>query len=135
MAIQNADVPIVEQAEMAFQQLADFYNLPKLPEDIIYDDTNEDNSIEKVSVYEALGLIKYLNAGEDPRGLVLFAVYCAKYGHNIDLQEVFKKKYGNEIPTNIGVGFRGENSNVEIIFIDQNQSWFDLGCKLFLKNS
>lgn len=129
--IQEMDIPPHSQAEIAFHRISDNCKVAKLPEDIIY--TEEDSVSEITSVYENLGLLKFLEPNDDPRGRVLAAIFYTANNYRIDLIDVFIKKYGNNYPKNIGIGFINENSHVEIIFIGPEQNWFDLGCKLFLK--
>lgn len=132
--IQEMDASINEQAEMAFHRISEMCNVPKLPEDVSYLDDIEEVGLSPVSVYEQLGLIKFLDPDVDPRGQVLSAIFYAKEGYRIDLDEVYKKKFGDNTPTEVGIGFVNENTAVEIIFIGPDQSWFDLGCKLFMKS-
>lgn len=125
-----------EQAEAAFHKISELFNVPKNPEDIIEEEENEDEFeeyVEQTSVYEQLGLLKYLQPNEDLRGLVLTAIYFVKNGYITDIDEVISKKFGNNIPDDVGIGFKGDNTNVEIVFVTKGQSWFDLGCKMFTK--
>jgi len=126
-----------EQAEITFNKVCEIYKLPKLPQDIVdneeYETQEEDKYEGETSVYEQLGLLKYLMPNEDLRGLVLNAIYFVKNGYVTDIEEVMLKKFGDNIPDEVGFGFRGENTDVEIVFVLQGESWFDLGCKMFTK--
>lgn len=114
-----------EQAEMAFHRISDMYGLPKMPDDIEYND--EDDDEEPTSVYQELGLIKYLAPkDDDPRGLVLLAIYFVKNRLHADESEIDKSSIS-------GIGYRGENSEVELVLVQKGQSWVELGCKLFTK--
>jgi len=126
-----------EQAEIAFNRVTEMYKLAKMPQDNIYneDDESQDDKQyeEQTSVYEQLGLLKYLMPDEDLRGLVLNAIYFVKNGYVSDIEAIMFKKFGDNIPDEVGFGFRGENTDVEIVFVLQGESWFDLGCKMYTK--
>lgn len=138
--IQNLGLSENEQAEVAFHQISDMYQLPKMPNDIIDEDediveiyTGEEEDYDPSSVYQELGLIKYLNPDEDPRGNVLMAIYIVKNKLHVDIDDVYLKKYGSKKKTS-GIGFKGENTDVEIVFVDKGKSWFEMGCILFMRS-
>ncbi len=136
--IQEMPISLQEQAEVAFHRISEMYGVPKMPEDIVYDNDEESESItsdnpEQSSVYEQLGLFKYLHPDDDPRGLVLAAIYAVINNLSIDMGDIYNKKYGRKTPTLYGIGWIGENSKVEIIFIEKGESWYDAGCKVFVK--
>ncbi|MBN8652262.1 MAG: hypothetical protein J0L67_12580 [Cytophagales bacterium] len=73
--IQNTTESVEQQAEIAFHRISGLYGIPEYPEDIDYDKLI-DGLIPETSVYEQLGLLKYLNPGLDSlRGNLLCAVY------------------------------------------------------------
>jgi len=135
--IQQKPLSVEEQAEEAFHRVSDMYGLPKNPEDIVYDDGEEEGDDRddepRTSVYEELGLLKFLNPDDDPRGTVMAAIYTVKNGYTTDLDEVISKKYGRKIPASCGIGWTGENSAVQIIFPEKDQGWLEAGCKLFVR--
>ena len=136
LEIEKMSDSIKEQAEIAFHKVSEVYKVAKLPEDNDCDDYEDQDELEyteKTSVYEQLGLLKYLEPNEDLRGLVLSAIYFVKNGYTTDIDEVMLKKFGENIPNDVSVGFKGDNTNVEIVFILQGQNWVDLGCKMFTK--
>ena len=130
IGIENSYQSYDEQAEAAFYKISELFNVPKNPEDIIDDDGNVDY-VEQTSVYEQLGLLKYLNAEDGIRGIVLTAIYFVKNGYVVDFEFVINKFNTTSTEKVIGIGFKGENTKVEIVFIKQGESWFDMGCKLF----
>lgn len=129
--IEKQAVSLEKQAEMAFHQVAENYNLPKMPQDIDYD-VHDD---EMQSVYEILGLVNYTFPEEDPRGNVMFALCSVHDNIPFDMNELTKKAKQNGInfAEISGIGYLGDNYNVKIIFVKKNESWFDLGCKFFVK--
>lgn len=138
--IENLGLSEKEQAEIAFHRISEMYQLPKMPNDIIDENedivetyTGDDQDYDPSSVYQELGLIKYLNPDEDPRGNVLMAIYLVKNKLHVDIDEVYIKKYGSKKKSR-GIGFKGENTNVEIVFVDEGKSWFELGCILFIRS-
>jgi hypothetical protein len=139
--IQNLNISVNEQVEIAFHRISDFFGLPKMPEDIqdAYEDEEEDIDndnywFEQTSVYEQFGLLKYLHDDQDLRGVLLSAIYFVKNGYVADTDEVYKKYYSkNKLPI-FGIGFKNINSSVELVFVKKDESWFDLGCKMFIRN-
>jgi len=134
--IENLNISINEQVEIAFHRISDFYGLPKMPEDIEYENEEDDNNkeFEQTSIYEQFGLLKYLHDDEDLRGVLLSAIYFVKNGYVADIDEVYKKYYSkNKLPI-VGIGFKNINSSVELVFVKEGESWFDSGCKMFIKN-
>lgn len=133
--IQNATDSIEQQAEMAFHRVADLYEIPKYPDDID-DDKLIDGLIMETSVYEQLGLLKYLNPGLDGlKGNIICAIYFIKNGTKVDMQFV-NNKYSAEggNPEDIfGLGFKNDGAKVELVFVKHGESWFDLGCRYFTR--
>lgn len=129
--IQSMDIPVEEQAELAFHRVADAFNLPKMPEDIQYPEKQADEDLQPTSVYEQLGYHKFLYPDDDPRAQVLAALYMVKFDFRNFVGDVLQKQFGSKIPPYVGIGHRGEYSKVEIVFISENESWVDMGCKLF----
>ena len=115
--IEATNLPVTEQAEMAFHQLCEVYKLPKLPENLehfteYYENKNID-ILDVKSVYEELAFIKYLEPEDDPRGLVMFAIYNVKNNESI-VSEVENKFFGNKVPKEYWLGFKGQNTKVEL---------------------
>ena len=130
----ESETEILEsQAEKAFHKVAEEYNLPKMPNDIDYDDENYDDEIK--SVYEVLGLIKYAYPDEDPRGNVMLALTCVKDNIPFDMENVLSEaeKQGIDTSQIFGICYTGTDYNVEIKFIFNGENWADSNCNLFLK--
>lgn len=123
--IQELPISVEEQAELAFHRVSEAYNIPKTPQDIDFE--NEDDDEEPTSVYQHLGLIRYLEPDDDPRGLVLSAIFFAKENLEVDYDLVFAKAQNEGISREdiTGIGFLGENYNVKIVFVKNTESWFD----------
>ncbi|MFC1225641.1 hypothetical protein ACFE6N_17685 [Pedobacter sp. BG31] len=127
--IQGLNKSIEEQAEVAFHRLCEAYSLPKMPVDV---DETADSDIEQISVYQELGLVKFLEPNDDLRGLVLVAVYHVLNQITINLDEVYKKAGINKETL---ICYKGEYSNVKISFLNDNESWFANGCVMCLKGA
>lgn len=127
--INQTQLPIEEQAEIAFHKVSALYGLPKLPEDA--EELEEETGQEVVSVYQELGLVKFLEPDEDIRGLVLLALYNVKNKLTVGLEEIYKK---SGMKKERGICFKGENSKVTISFLQEDESWFDSGCTLYLRS-
>lgn len=126
--IQNLERDEHKQAELAFFKIPKMYNLPTFPED------NEDSKFLS-SVYEQLGFLNYLEPDGDIRGHVLSAIFYVKENYLIDMNFVYQKKINNEEPPIDfkGMGYKGDNIKVLPVFVMKGQSWFELGCKYFVK--
>ncbi len=114
------------QAELAFKEISDLYNIPKMPEDVI----QKKDSISR-SLFEEHALIKFLAPkNEDPRGLVLSAVYNIINRKTIDYIEIANKEYKGNLPELSQIGIRGNNFNSEVVFFEkETNDWTELGCK------
>lgn len=106
--IQSKDLSVEQQAELAFHKLSDLYDLPKMPEDIEkYEAFYEEKGIEEPSsVFEEHTLLKFLEPNNDPRGLVLTAVYHVKNGLRVDYEDIAKKEFGKNIPKDLQIGIK-----------------------------
>jgi hypothetical protein len=117
-----------EKAEMAYHRVSEYFKVPKE-----FDAIDSEGKYQSC-VYEQLGYLKYLEADDnDIRGLVMTAIYFVKFGYETNIEEVHKKYYSNNKEIFNGIGFRGDNSSVELVFVKQGESWFDLGCKYYTK--
>lgn len=132
--IQEMDCSVLEQAEFAFKQLSKMYDLPLMPEDLErYEDYFESRNItDPRSVYEEAVLIKYLEPQDDPRGIVLFAVYNVKHGMGVNLKDVFKKN-AKKVFRNSRLGIKGNGINTSIIFLKDTDNWVDLECNVMIE--
>ena len=132
--IQSLEKSEWQQAEIAFDKLCDLYDLPKLPEDLerFYEYYEKLGVDEPRSVYEEFALIKFLEPDDDPRGLILAAIFHVKNNFGVNINEIFIKQFGR-LPQIKQLGIKGERLNTEIIFINENENWVDLGCTKMLK--
>ena len=130
-----------EMAEIAFEELCGLYGIPKMPAEVVEDDEDEidfenplKGLIDKRSLFEEHTLIKYLSEeNEDPRGMVLSAAWHLLNDYRVDLWQVAKKEFGDNIPERCQIGVRGEGIYGEVVFPQkEDKSWFELGC---LKNN
>ncbi|WP_405351586.1 hypothetical protein [Nonlabens sp. Asnod3-H03] len=129
--IQSMNKTEIEQAEIAFNKLCELYDLPKMPNDLErYEEYYENNDVENPrSVFEEHALLKYLEPNNDPRGLVLSAIYHVKNGFGVEYEEIAEKEFGEEVPENLQIGIKGSGINGVIVFpLKEGKSWFDLGC-------
>ena len=126
---------VFQQAEIAFHKVSEKYNVAKMPTDIDenYDDLEPEVYVDPSSVYEQLGYLKFLYPHDDIRSLVMLAIYFVKDDFVADIDEVLQIKYGDNPPEYLGFGFKGINTNVELVFVTKNESWFDLGCNYYSK--
>ncbi|MFC2186509.1 hypothetical protein [Peijinzhouia sedimentorum] len=129
--IQTMEKSEFEQAEILFNRLCELYDLPKMPYDTEkYETFYEDNGIlNPRSVFEEHALLKFLEPNDDPRGIVLSAVYHVKNNVGIDYQEVAEKEFGTKVPKGLQIGIKGSGVNGIVVFPQkEGKSWFDLGC-------
>lgn len=129
---------IEEQAADAFHQLSEHYNLPKYPENITQEhyDLFESMGIdESRSVFEELALFKYLNPDDDPRGMVMAALYSVKNGFFTEISECAHKFFGSKkaIPKEYALCFIGNDISGHIRFLQPEESWVDLGARSMMK--
>ena len=130
--IQSIDDTLEEQAGIAFDRISEFFDIPKMPIDKRkYYDFYRENGIDEPprSVFEEHALLKYLKPGDDPRGLVLSAIYHVVHNVGIDPLYAAKKAFGDNIPSPYQIGYRGEGINGVLVFPQlEDKSWTELGC-------
>lgn len=134
--IQNASNTLVECAEKIFHKVSELYEAPKYPDDV-NDEKLVNGFMVETSVYEQLGLLKYLEPGVEklPEN-VLAAIYFIVHGTQIDMTFVYDK-YSSEgkNPKDIsGLGYKNDGSDVQLIIVRKGENWYDLGCKYFVKD-
>ena len=117
------------QADLAFDHLADMYNLDKSIEE-----TSSERKFQIRSLFEEHTLLKFLEPDLDPRGLIMTAAFHLVNGLGVDYEDVAQKKYGRKIPENCMIALRGERLNGEVVFPqEEEKSWVELGCKMAVK--
>jgi hypothetical protein len=117
-----------EQALDAFHRLSDHYDLPKYPEnfsDKYYERFQQMGVDDPRSVFEEATLWRYLEPEDDPRGIVMIALYNVRHGKFLDLNECAQKHFGS-IPKEYMVCYTGEGFAGELHFLNPGESWFDL---------
>ncbi|WP_439507038.1 hypothetical protein [Sediminibacterium sp.] len=123
-----------EQAKEAFYQISELYNLHKYPDDITEDDYRkyEDEGLDNPrTVFEEVGIIRYLEPEDDPRGVVLFALYNIKNRTYIDISFCAEKHFGSrkKVPDNYVVYFTGQDADSKLNFLNAGESWTKEGVK------
>lgn len=129
-----SDKSAFEQAKEAFYQISELYNLHKYPDDITEDDYRkyEDEGIDNPrTVFEEVGIIRYLEPEDDPRGVVLLALYNIKNRTYIDISFCAEKHFGgiNKIPDNYVVYYTGQDADSKLNFLNAGESWAKEGVK------
>ncbi|RQO67215.1 hypothetical protein DBR40_20920 [Pedobacter sp. KBW01] len=69
-----------------------------------------------------------------PEGVILLAVFHIKNDIGVGLKDVFIQAFG-KLPAIPRLGIKGEGLDTEIIFIKDNENWFDLGFKVMMQLS
>ena len=134
--IQNMPIPIQDQAQIAFDRLAELLGLMKDPGEINQNENkDEDNeSQSQRSLFEEHALLKYLEPDNDPRSLVLSSVFHLFNGAGVAYEDIANKRYDGVIPQDCIIGIRGQGINSEVVFPrEENASWYELGCKTAIK--
>lgn len=123
-----------ERAEIAFHRLAERYNLPKYPDDVASRETimkGDWHLYDPLSLYETLGQAKFGDKENDIKGNVLMAAYIMINGLCAIIDEEVDEYIGEGML--LGYGYKGENSQVEMIPIKKGESWAEKGCTYFVK--
>jgi len=129
--IESSELSERAQAELAMGKFCLMFDLPKMPEDTSrYKDYYKKNDIDEGrSVFEEFALLKYCYPEEDPRALILCAVYNLIHLIGVDIDEILINEFEENFPDNCIVGYRGIGIDAEVIFPQkEGKSWFDLGC-------
>ncbi|MCE2612315.1 hypothetical protein LVD13_04965 [Flavobacteriaceae bacterium D16] len=129
--IENSELSPHDQAELAMDKLCALLDLPKMPEDTTrYEDFYEKNGIEECrSVFVENALLKYFHPNEDPRSLIITAIYNVNNMIGVDLDEVVIKEFGEKFTGDCIIGYRGNGIDGEVVFPQkEGKNWVDLGC-------
>ena len=134
----DATKSLEQQALDAFLQVSTHYGLPKYPADFNdeYYERFEKMGIDNPrSVFEEATILKFLEPDEDPRGLIMVALYNVKNGTFIDIDEAAIKHFGSqeEIPSNYYVCFIGDGFAGQLHFLKETESWIELGAKSMIR--
>lgn len=123
-----------EQAREAFYQISKLYNLHKYPDEITEDDYKiykEEGIDYPRTVFQEIGIIRYLEPEDDPRGVVLFALYNVKSRKYMDINLCARKHFGSKkkIPDNYIVYYTGQDADSKLNFLNAGESWTKEGIK------
>lgn len=127
-SISGQNKSAMEQAMDAFELVSVAYNLPKFP-DSFSDEDFEKYCREGVdnprSVYEDVGIIRYLEPYDDPRGIVLCALYNIKNRTYTDRSICASRHFGSKskIPKEYVIYFTGETADSKLNFLTGDESW------------
>ena len=123
-----------EQAIAAFEEISVAFDLPKYGHsftDAHYARYEELGMESPRSVFEEAAVIRYMEPDEDPRGIVILALYNVHNGIQLPIEECAEKYFGgkDKIPTQYMVCFLGENIDGKLHFLEPGESWIDLGAR------
>ena len=129
--IESKNLSIAEKAALGFEKLCELYQIPRMPSDVKNEEDNEKaTEMFTRSLFEEHAYIRFLSDGsDDPRGLVLSAVFHLLNDLQIDLKNVVKKEFRKKIPSQCMVALRGDGYYGEVVFPEkEGKSWVELGC-------
>ena len=127
-----------EQAAAAFEELSAALELPKYPADFtdtLYAHYEKLEINDPRSVFEEFCIIRYLEPNDDPRGVVMMALYNVYKGIQMPLDECARKHYGSKrkIPNQYMVCYIGEGIEGRLHFLKEDESWIELGARTAVK--
>lgn len=124
-----------DQAKEAFYILADLYQLPKYPEDITDDDYIQlaKKGINKPrSVFEEVGIFRFLEPDDDPRSVVISAIYTLKNRTYVNINLCAEQHFGGQeyVPQSYVVYYTGNDADGKLNFLtDEESTWLKEGVK------
>jgi hypothetical protein len=132
--LSNSGLTEKEQADVAFDEISDAYNLLKYPDSFTENDYKRYEELginDPRSVYEEVGIIHYLEPNDDPRGIVLFAIHNIKNNLKMDINEAALKHFKSKkkIPSEYMIYFLGDKSSTMMYFLENDKSWSETGAK------
>lgn len=123
----------LDQAKEAFFELSELYGLHKYPDEITEEDYKnyEDEGIDSPrTVFEEVGIVRYLEPNDDPRGVVLFALYNVKNRGYVNIDDCAEKHFGKgKIPQSYVVYYTGQDAESKLNFLKEGESWTKEGVK------
>jgi hypothetical protein len=133
-SITATNQPLMEQAKEAFYKMGDLLRVPKFPEDITEEMAarfEAEGIDDPRSLFEEVGIVRYLEPEDDPRGIVLAALYNTKRQQyaNIDLCALEHFGGRKKIPNEYMVYYTGQDADALLHFTKQGESWFREGVK------
>lgn len=120
--IDKSGKPFIDQAKEAFYRLSELYNLPKFPGDAA-------NKIKGVryhrTVFEEVGILRYLEPDDDPRGIVTSVVYNIKNQLYVDIKLCAERHFGSldKIPDEYSIYYSGQDADSKLCFLNDGESW------------
>jgi hypothetical protein len=132
--LSNSGKSAFDQARDAFYQLSDIYGLPKYPSDINEGDYKkyEEEGIDNPrTVFEEVGILRYLEPDDDPRGVVLCALYNIKNRTYVDIKNCAERHFGGKknIPPSYMVYYTGQDADSKLNFLNEGEQWTKDGVK------
>lgn len=130
--ISSSGMSEFDQAKTAFYELSDFYGLKKFPEDITeeeYENYLEAEGSDPRSVFEEVGIARYLELSEDPRGIVMVAIYNILNRDPLDIDNCAEMHFGKAIPNSYVIYFTGQDADATLNFRKDGESWHKEGIK------
>ena len=123
-----------EQAKEAFYQISELYGLHKHPDEISEDDYKkyEEEGINNPrTVFEEVGIIRYLEPEDDPRGVVLFALYNIKNRVYMNIDICAERHFGSKqkIPKSYMIYYTGQDADSKLNFLTAGETWTKEGVK------
>ena len=130
--ISSSGMSEFDQAKTAFYELSDFYGLKKFPEDITeeeYENYLEAEGSDPRSVFEEVGIVRYLEPSEDPRGIVMVAIYNILNRDPLDIDNCAEMHFGKAIPKSYVIYFTGQDADATLNFLKEGEPWHKEGIK------
>lgn len=124
-----------ESARMAFYKVADYFKLPKQPEDIteqMYREFDE-YGFEPESVFEQMAVINYMSdTSDDKRSLVMQALYNVYHKEYHGLEYAAKIYFGGaeKIPQTYACYLFGNDIDARITFSIKEDNWVNAGARM-----
>lgn len=123
-----------EQALEAFHRLSTLYDLPKYPGELSDAQKEYFSRLgidDPRSVFEEATIITFLSPDEDPRGIVMQALYNIKHGTFIDMNECALVQFGSaeKIPDRYVASFTGDGFAGTLHFPGAGESWAENGAR------
>lgn len=117
-----------DQAKDAFYMLSDIYQLHRFPNDITEDDFRkykEEGIDNPRTVFEEVGILRYLEPDDDPRGVILCALYNIKNRTYVDINFCAERHFGNRenIPLSYMIYYTGQDVDSKLCFLGDGELW------------
>jgi hypothetical protein len=119
-----------EQAKEAFHQISGLYKLHKFP----HKTETEFFDFHNWSVFEEVGIVRFLSPDSDPRAIVLQALHNVKNKTFSSINFCAMKHYGKgNIPSHYTVYFTGEDADSKLCFLEDGENPAKAGLKYAFK--